>query len=116
MLLAQLLALSMVAAMGGAAMAAQHLTTMSAGSPSVSSYVSALETYESYKEQPVGSWLEANDTVRRIGGWRAYANEAQGKPAAQPSVPTPARTDGPAKATGPSGAPGNADPHGGHHR
>ncbi len=27
-------------------------------------------------EVPVGSWQKANDTVWRIGGWRAYAREA----------------------------------------
>ena len=27
-------------------------------------------------EVPVGSWSQANDTVWRIGGWRAYAREA----------------------------------------
>jgi len=27
-------------------------------------------------EVPVGSWSQANDTVRRIGGWRTYAREA----------------------------------------
>jgi len=33
-------------------------------------------------EVPVGSWSQANDTVWRIGGWRAYAREA-----AQTSAP-----------------------------
>lgn len=32
-------------------------------------------------------WREANDQVARIGGWRAYAREAQAAPAA---APTPA--------------------------
>lgn len=36
-------------------------------------------------EQPVG-WRQANDTVGRIGGWRAYAREAS-QPAAAASTP-----------------------------
>jgi hypothetical protein len=32
-------------------------------------------------ETPVGSWREANDTVTQIGGWRAYAREANPPPA-----------------------------------
>lgn len=39
-------------------------------------YRSALERYQSYKEQPVQSWREVNDNVGRIGGWRVYAKEA----------------------------------------
>jgi hypothetical protein len=39
----------------------------------------------------VGSWREANDTVNRIGGWRAYAREAK-----QPQSPPPATTGTPA--------------------
>ena len=41
---------------------------------------------------PIG-WRDANDTVTRIGGWRAYAREA-----AEPSAPaasTPARRSTP---------------------
>lgn len=38
--------------------------------------------------QPV-PWREANDTVLRIGGWRAYAREAQAVPAAPAAPPAP---------------------------
>ena len=31
-------------------------------------------------DRPVGGWREANDTVARIGGWRAYAREAAAPP------------------------------------
>ncbi|MFT3778931.1 MAG: hypothetical protein QM772_11770 [Ottowia sp.] len=42
---------------------------------------SAFEGYRAYAEPPATGWRQANDTVGRIGGWRAYAREAQ---AAQP--------------------------------
>lgn len=37
---------------------------------------SALADYKPAGEVTVGSWRDANDTVNRIGGWRAYAKEA----------------------------------------
>ncbi len=40
-------------------------------------HASALTAAPSLSETPVGSWREANDTVNRIGGWRAYAREAK---------------------------------------
>jgi len=73
-------------------------------------YCSALEKHQPYQAQPVQPWREANDTVGRIGGWRAYAREAaDGAPAqdqpgagiAAPAAPAP-RSPGP-------------DPHAGHH-
>ncbi|WP_157982596.1 hypothetical protein [Simplicispira lacusdiani] len=39
-------------------------------------YVSELGRYQPYVDQPLQSWREANDQVRRIGGWRFYAKEA----------------------------------------
>jgi len=54
-------------------------------------HASALTAAPSLSETPVGSWREANDTVNRIGGWRAYAREA--KP---PESPPPAATGTPA--------------------
>ncbi len=50
---------------------------------------SALAGYRRHAEPAPIAWKEANDTVTRIGGWRAYAREA-----AEPSAPaasTPAR-------------------------
>ncbi len=44
---------------------------------------SAFEGYQPYTEAPVANWREANDTVGRIGGWRAYAREAQEAQGAQ---------------------------------
>ena len=41
---------------------------------------------------PVNSWREANDLVRHIGGWQAYAHEAQaGSPAGSASSSSSAR-------------------------
>ena len=42
---------------------------------------SAFAPYRRMGETPVGSWREANDTVTQIGGWRAYAREANTPPA-----------------------------------
>lgn len=57
-------------------------------------YRSALSAYRPYAEQSIGSWREANETVNRIGGWRAYAREAQQpQPSASPaSAPKQADT------------------------
>jgi len=64
--------------------------------PSKLQYVSPLRAYKGYADQPVESWREANDRVRQIGGWRAYAREVQsGQPARDAALP--------------------ADPHAGHH-
>ena len=47
-------------------------------------YVSVLGHYQPYAEQALASWPDANATVQRIGGWRAYAREIQA-PAAAPA-------------------------------
>lgn len=68
-------------------------------------YRSALSAYRPYAEQSVGSWREANETVNRIGGWRAYAREAQ-----QPPLPaSPASAPKQADTAAPAG-------HGGHQK
>ena len=63
------------------------------------SYRSAFAGYKPYNAQPVQAWRESNDTVRRAGGWRAYARElgetappapAAEAPASAPSQPKPA--------------------------
>jgi hypothetical protein len=48
-------------------------------------YRSAFEGYRNHKDEPLIPWRQANETVGRIGGWQAYAREAQG--AALPSQP-----------------------------
>lgn len=47
-------------------------------------YISVLGQYQPYAEQAPTPWPQANATVQRIGGWRAYAKEA----AAPPVVPS----------------------------
>lgn len=69
-------------------------------------YRSTLAGYQRHAEQTVGSWREANDTVNRIGGWRAYAREAR-----QPDAPAP--NNAPAKPATPAPASAPAG-HGGH--
>lgn len=39
-------------------------------------YRSSLAQHRRHADQPVQSWSQSNDTVNRIGGWRAYAREA----------------------------------------
>ena len=66
-------------------------------SPSPAPYPSAFKSYKPYTDESVGNWKAANDTVSRIGGWRAYAKEAQGLDAqAAPDTPqTPQRPASP---------------------
>ena len=68
------------------------------GAPS-SVYRSAWSGYRPFADEKVISWREANDEVRRIGGWRAYLRESQeGQSSAKPSAAskdsgTPAPSD-----------------------
>lgn len=65
--------------------------------PQPLAFQSALQGYQPYTDDKIGNWKEANDNTGAIGGWRAYAKEAQ--------------------QAGPSAAPGAAalpDPHAGH--
>lgn len=57
-------------------------------------YRSAFDGYRRFGEQPLQSWREANDAVGRIGGWQAYAREAQGQPASAPAAPASAAQPG----------------------
>lgn len=84
-------------------------------------YRSAFEGYPAFDEQPVAPWKASNDTVARIGGWRAYAQEAQAAQAASgsqqpPGAGQPAPAAAPAAAAAPTkpGAP-RAASHGHHH-
>ena len=40
-------------------------------------YRSPFESYRAFGEEKLKPWKEVNDTVGSIGGWRAYAKEAQ---------------------------------------
>ena len=69
-------------------------------------YRSTFDGYQRFTDEKVNSWRESNDTVGRIGGWRAYANEArQPDPGASPAAPA----GKPASAPAPT-----SDPHSGH--
>ncbi|MGL6111140.1 MAG: hypothetical protein ACRC2B_13685 [Rubrivivax sp.] len=62
------------------------------------SYESSFARYRRLSDDKALSWRDANDTVMRIGGWRAYAREAQDPvsvgPAASTATPLkPAGTD-----------------------
>lgn len=70
------------------------------------SYQSAFDDYRPFGEEQLTSWREANDTVGRIGGWRAYAREAQQPEGSSPALPrAPAGTDA---------KPAPRDPRAGH--
>jgi hypothetical protein len=80
-------------------------------------YRSTLSAYRRLGDDQPLPWREANQTVGRIGGWRAYAREASQAAAAERSAPaaTPsaASTTPATPASAPSGAPMPAG-HGGH--
>jgi hypothetical protein len=72
-------------------------------------HVSPLASYRRLGDDKRVAWTEANETVNRIGGWRAYAREAQ-----QPDPAAPASTPSAAPNAAPSSAPSAAPRHGGH--
>jgi hypothetical protein len=74
-------------------------------------YRSAWSGYRPFADEKVISWKDANDEVRRIGGWRAYLRESQsGQP---PGSEGAARTAPASKDTkDPSSDSGAARPHG----
>ncbi|MDZ5455743.1 MULTISPECIES: hypothetical protein [Azohydromonas] len=62
--------------------AAQGAATPAAPQPV---YRSTFEGYRAFTDEPVRPWRETNDTVGRIGGWKAYAREIQA-PDARPAA------------------------------
>ena len=75
-------------------------------------YASPLARFRSAGEIKLGSWQEVNETVTRIGGWRAYAREAS-----PPEPAAPRDASRPASAAAPSPAPaasGSMPGHGTH--
>ncbi len=69
-------------------------------------YPSALAAYRRLGEDKPVPWNEANETVNRVGGWRAYAREAhQPEPEPEPAAPAPGPRAAPAPAAG--AAPGH---------
>ena len=75
-------------------------------------YESPFTGYRGYRDERVGSWRDANDTVGRIGGWRAYAREAaEADPAKPAGAPDAAKADA-AKPAAPK--PAGKSEQGGH--
>ena len=70
---------------------------------------SSLAAYRAGGDTPAVPWRQANDTVTRIGGWRAYAREAAAAdaPASAPAAEQPASS---AAAEVPASAPAAAAP------
>lgn len=77
----------LAALIAATAMNASAQTTPAPASPRSAQlpYRSAFEAYRPFAEERLLPWKEANDTVGKIGGWRAYAKEAS---AAQPASGT----------------------------
>jgi hypothetical protein len=101
---------ALTAAQSAAPSAASHPKAdpldASAGVPPVR-VRSSFAGYRGLADEEVGSWKEANDTVGRVGGWKAYAREV-----AQPDAPT--QPDAPARpaAAGGNAAAGGDEPRG----
>jgi hypothetical protein len=66
-------------------------------------YRSALANYRKLAvESPPVAWRDANDTVERVGGWRALAREAN---APEPAASAPAPADAAPRAARPAPPP-----------
>ncbi len=70
-------------------------------------YVSPLSGYRGFAEQELAPWREANDLVRGLGGWRAYASDKV------PDLP-PLQGTRPRPET-PAAKPATEPGHSGHH-
>ena len=57
------------------------------------SHCDELAHYRAYAVPALQGWRESNETVRRIGGWRAYAREAR-QPDTLQDAPRPAAVNG----------------------
>ena len=97
--IAVLLALLSATALAQTAPRTDPLDAKAAAAPLV--YRSAFTGYKKLAaESPPVTWREANDAVERIGGWRAYAREANAAASApataSPPASTPERAERPA--------------------
>lgn len=87
-------------------------------------YTSPLADYQPFVDKKVTAWKAANDKVGQIGGWRAYAKEAQQPDNTSANAPVAAPISAPTPTPSPTSAPntGNTlksqktDPHAGHHQ
>ena len=62
-----------------------YLLLGTATAQTIVSYTSPIADYQPFVDEKITSWKVANDKVGQIGGWRAYAKEAQ----QQENTPTP---------------------------
>jgi hypothetical protein len=76
---------------------------------------SAFKAYRGQRDEKLRSWKDANDEVGRIGGWRAYAREAQ-QPGAPASAPPAAAASAPARAASPPAPASAPAPRGAGHQ
>ncbi len=78
--------LSALAALSaGAQTVSTPAAAQTAGSTPTLPFHSAMEGYTPLADEKAIPWNEANETVYRRGGWRAYANEAAGTADTRPS-------------------------------
>ena len=66
------------------AVAAICLLSGAASAQTAPSYTSPIADYQKFVDEKVLPWKAANDKVAEIGGWRAYAKEAQANAMAAP--------------------------------
>lgn len=71
------------------AQAAPPIEHPSAEKPAALLYESSLQHYQRYSASTIQSWKDANDTVKDIGGWRAYAKENAKDSDARRPAPAP---------------------------
>jgi hypothetical protein len=70
-------------------------------------YLSVFDSYQPFADEKIAPWKASNDTVGKVGGWRAYAREAAGAAPATGSAPAPAPAPGQAPGAAPAAAPGH---------
>jgi hypothetical protein len=79
---------------------------------------SVFDRYQSFKNEKVGSWRDANDTVNRVGGWREYLKQSQQPDPPETTTPkqspTPATTTNTPASPEPTSPPVKPNPHAGH--
>jgi hypothetical protein len=52
-------------------------------------YQSSFQNYQRYSASDIQAWKQANDAVKDIGGWKAYAKEITQEKNAKPPIPSP---------------------------
>lgn len=105
LLLPWMAALSSMAALTVSAQSAPQASTPAsqAGPAQAAAYRSTLEGYQPFTDEKILPWKQANDTVGKTGGWRAYAKEAHDAAAKGDQAPvgdSTSPTSGPAKNKG----------------